>query len=260
MGGQKGMTLILTNHSARTCYVYGYEGLGFLDSNGNALPTHLTWRKEPHTQVMLRPGANAQALLTWRVNQGTPTPLNPDLVEITPPDEYTHLVMIWPGGAVQGGSIATWPLRAAPAGPVPIGAGTVQSAFNGMCVAVAGNGSAVGTKVVVWKCIPGASSQQWTGYSDGTLRINGKCLDVTGASTEIGAKVEIWTCTGEASQKWVIGQASYNPFGGITGVGSGNALTDPGSSTKDGTQLEMGVNRGDLSPPWRVSFRHYLSP
>ena len=57
----------------------------------------------------------------------------------------------------------------------------------------------------------------------------------------------------------MIGQSSANQFGGITGVGSGNALTDPGSSAKNGTQLEMGVNRGDLSPPWHVSFRHYLT-
>jgi DNA-binding CsgD family transcriptional regulator len=43
-------------------------------------------------------------------------------------------------------------------------------------MALAGNGTAV----MAWKCSAGASSQQWTGYSDGTLRINGKCLDVTG--------------------------------------------------------------------------------
>ncbi len=37
-----------------------------------------------------------------------------------------------------------------------------------------------GIAVAAWKCSPGASTQQWTGYSDGTLRLNGKCLDVTG--------------------------------------------------------------------------------
>ncbi len=72
-----------------------------------------------------------------------------------------------------------------------------------MCMAAAGNGSANGTEVGVWKCLAGTGSQRWTG------------------------------------------------------AGSGNALTDPGNSTKNGTQPEMGVNRGDLSPPWHVSFRHY---
>jgi hypothetical protein len=253
------MTLILTSRSSRTCYVYGYVGLGFLDRRGNPLPAHLTWLKEPRTRVTLRPGANAQALVTWRVSQGTPAPFNPDMVEITPPDEYTHLLESWPGGAVLGGDIGTWPLRAAPAGPVPTGTGTVESAFNGMCMAVDGNGSANGTKVVVRKCTAGAGSQQWTAYSDGTLRISGKCLDVTGRSVKVGAKVQILACNGGSSQKWVIGQVSFNPFGSITGAGSGNVLTDPGGSTANGTQLEMGVNRGDQSPPWRVSFHHYLS-
>ena len=29
-GGQRGMTLILTNHSGTTCHVYGYPGLAFI--------------------------------------------------------------------------------------------------------------------------------------------------------------------------------------------------------------------------------------
>ena len=95
---------------------------------------------------------------------------------------------------MRGGNIVSWPLRAAPAGPFPAGTGTVANPFNGMCMALAGNGTAV----VAWTCSAGASSQQWTGYRDGTLRINGKCLDVTGPG--VGAKVKIAACTGPASQ------------------------------------------------------------
>jgi ricin-type beta-trefoil lectin protein len=124
-------------------------------------------------------------------------------------------------------------------------------------MAVAGNSSANGTKVVVWKC-DGGSSQQWAGYSDGTLRIHGKCLDVTGRSTAVAAKVDLWACNGGPSQRWLIGQTSQNPFGPIFGAGSGNALTDPGNSTVNGTQLEMGADNGDLSGPWHVSFHNYL--
>ena len=39
-----------------------------------------------------------------------------------------------------------------------------------MCMALAANG----TTVVAWKCTPGATSQQWTGYNDGTLRTAGQ--------------------------------------------------------------------------------------
>ena len=176
MGGQRAVTVILTNHSGTTCYVYGYPGLAFYNGNGFPMTTHLTWTPQPHTRVLLRPAGNAQALLTWRVNINGPTPFSPDLVHITPPGEHAYLWAIWPGGPVMGGSIGSWPLRAAPAGPFPAGTGTVSGPFNGMCMTLAADG----TTVVARKCSPGASSQQWTGYSDGTLRINSRCLDVTG--------------------------------------------------------------------------------
>jgi hypothetical protein len=253
MGGQRGITLILTNHSGTTCYVYGYPGLAFFTGNGEPMPTHLTWLKERHSKVVLRPGGNAQALLTWQVNMDAPTPFSPDVVHITPPDEYSYLWTSWDGGPVRGGNIASWPLRAAPAGPFPAGTGTVSNPFNGMCMTVAADGSTV----VAWKCGPGVRSQQWTGYNDGTLRLSGKCLDVTGPGA--GAKVKLAACTGEASQEWVIGQVSANDFGSITNTGTGTVLTDPGGSTKNGTALVMGLNRGDQSGPWHVSFHHYMT-
>ena len=65
-------------------------------------------------------------------------------------------------------------------------------------------------------------------------------------------------CDGSPSQRWQIGQVSLNPFGPITGLGSGNVLTNPGASTVNGTPLKMDLNRGDQSGPWHVSFYHYL--
>ena len=133
------MTLILTNHSGATCSVYGYPGLAFYTSGGSPTTTHLTWMTAPHARVMLRPGGNAQAMLTWRVNPyPQPTSFDPDLVQITPPDEYAHLQAAWPGGPVRDGDIIAWPLRAAPAGPFPAGTGTMAGAVNGMCAALGG--------------------------------------------------------------------------------------------------------------------------
>ena len=94
----------------------------------------------------------------------------------------------------------------------------MRNPFNGMCMTAAGNGSADGTEVVAWKCGHDAS-QQWTAYSDGTLRINGKCLDVTGHSTAAGATVDLWACDGSPSQQWLISQVSLNPFGPISNRG-----------------------------------------
>ncbi len=256
--GQRGVTLWLTNRSPRTCHVYGYEGLGFLDSQGKLLPTQLSRVAEPHSRVLLRPGGSAHATLVWRVMPDQATPfVNPSEVEITPPDEYTHRTVPWPFGGIVGGDISTTPLSGAPFPAVSTGSGTIRTAFADMCMYVPG--SANGTRAGVWKC-NGTSSQRWTAYSDGTLRINGRCLEAAGGSTKVGAKADIGTCNGGPDQQWQIGQASQNQFGPIINAGSGNALTDPGGSTTNGTQLVMGADRGDLSGPWRVSFHHYLSP
>jgi Ricin-type beta-trefoil lectin domain/Domain of unknown function (DUF4232) len=260
-GGGQGMTLILTNYSRHSCYLYGYVGLGLLGGHltfPGPLPTHVTWVSAPHRLVRLHPGGNAQALLTWNRSTLAGGRLEyPQRVEITPPDAYQHLTGMWPKTPVNSGKIAVWPLRPAPAGPVPTGTGTVRNPFNGMCVTAAGNGSTDGTEVVASKCGRDAS-QQWTAYSDGTLRINGKCLDVTGYSTATGATVDLWACGASPSQQWLISQVSLNPFGSIGNPASGNVLTDPGGSTVNGTQLLMGPDRGDQSGPWQVSFYHYL--
>ena len=253
MGGVRGMTLILTNHSGTTCHVYGYPGLAFFDNRGFSLATHLTWMKAPHATVVLRPGGSAQAMLTWRVNVEGTTPFSPDVAHVTPPDEYAYLFTNWQGGPVLGGNITAWPLRTAPAGPFPAGTGTIANPFNGMCVAAAADG----TSVVAWKCDPGAVSQHWTGYNDGTLRNGGRCLDVTGPA--VGAKVKLAGCTGAASQKWSIAQVSANDFGSIGNASTPTVLTDPGDSTANGTPLQMGPDRGDLSYPWRVSYHHYMT-
>jgi Domain of unknown function (DUF4232)/Ricin-type beta-trefoil lectin domain len=253
-GGQRGMTLILTNHSGTTCYVYGYPGLTFYNGSGFPMTTHLTWKPQPHAQVLLRPAGNAQAWLTWRANTVTGTaPFKPDLVHITPPDEYAYLWAIWPGGPVLGGNIAAWPLRAAPAGPFPSGTGTIAGPFNGMCLTLASDG----TTVELRTCSPGAGSQQWTGYNDGTVRTGGRCLDVTGPRA--GAKVQVAACTGAASQKWEIGQVSYNDFGPITNAGTGTVISYPRGSISNGTPLVMGPDLGDQSSPWHVSFRPYMT-
>jgi hypothetical protein len=260
-GGSQGMTLILTNHSSRGCYLDGYAGLRLLGGRltfPGPLPTHVTWVSAPHRLVRLHPGGNAQALLTWHSSTLAGGWLGyPQRVEITPPGAYRYLTGMWPKVPVNSGQIAVWPLRPAPAGPAPAGTGTVRDPFNGMCVTAAGNGSADGTEVVAWTC-DGNASQQWAAYSDGTLRINGKCLDVTSHSTAAGAAVDLWACDGSAAQQWQTGQASLNPFGAITNPGSGNVLTDPDASTVNGTQLLIEPGQGDQGQPWHVSFYHYL--
>ena len=246
------MTLILTNHSGTTCHVYGYPGLAFFDSL--SMTTHLTWVKESHATVVLHPGGSAQALLTWRANTATgPAPFNPDLVHVTPPDEHAYLLGGLAGRPGPGRRDRRLAAARRAGRPFPAGTGTISGPFNGICMTLAADG----TTVVARQCGPGVSSQMWTGYSDGTLRIHSRCLDVTGPG--VGAKVKVAACTGAASQKWEIGQVSANDFGPITNAGTGTVLSYPRGSIADGTPLVMGLGNGDQSTPWHVAFRHYLT-
>jgi hypothetical protein len=115
--GQRYATLLLTNRSRHTCHTYGYVGMLFLDAHGRAVVTdvvrdHYT---NPH-RVVLAPGRRAAAVLHWTVVQGTgdgrgPCVTPPRRVEITPPDEFSHLTIRWRGGVVcQRGRIDVTPL------------------------------------------------------------------------------------------------------------------------------------------------------
>jgi len=251
MGGQVGMTLVLTNHSGSTCYLHGYPGLGFYDAGGAAMATHLTWAPASHATVVLHPGDHAVAVLTWRINTDRATPFRPDTVHITPPDEYTYLSLHWWGGAVLNGSIASGPLRAA-RGPFPATTGTISIPDKDMCVTVFPGSSTV----VAWKCGSGTGSQQWTGYPDGTLRNNGKCLEPAGPQAD--APVRVAACTGTATQQWAIAQVSGNDFGPLSNRGTGSALGDPANGSTNGSPLRMRPDRGDLTFPWHVSFHDYM--
>lgn len=92
----------------------------------------------------------------------------------------------------------------------------------------------------------------------GAIPIAATVIMLTGPG--VGARAMVAACTGAATQKWVIGQTSYNDFGAIYNTGTRTVLTDPGGSIANGTQLVAAPGRGDQSYPWRVSFHHYLKP
>jgi hypothetical protein len=115
--GQRYATLELTNRSRHTCHTYGYVGMLLLSSHGRALATDVVrdHTTRPH-RVVLAPGHWASARLHWTVVQGVgdgsgPCVTPPRRVEITPPDEFSHLIIGWSGGVVcQRGRINVTPL------------------------------------------------------------------------------------------------------------------------------------------------------
>jgi Domain of unknown function (DUF4232) len=115
--GQRYATLELTNRSLHTCHTYGYVGMLFLNGGGHPQATNVVRDRTQQPQlVMLAPGARVATRLHWSVvqgvgDQGGHCATDPRRVEITPPDQYSHLVIAWRGGVVcERGRVDVTPL------------------------------------------------------------------------------------------------------------------------------------------------------
>lgn len=114
--GNRYATLVLTNHTAHTCRIYGYGGLGLLDAQHHAIVTH-QYRNPAHPPVLVTvtPGHSASTLLHWGVvpagaeQETGPCEPQPSFLSVIPPDETDPLVVAWPDGPVcQQGRIDQW--------------------------------------------------------------------------------------------------------------------------------------------------------
>ena len=129
----------------------------------------------------------------------------------------------WTVGAPWASGVAT--ARASATGPV-------RSGLAGKCLDARAGNSANGTPVQSYDC-NGSAAQQWTSYTDGSLRILGKCLDATGAGTANGTAVTLWDCHGGSNQQWQPHDGAYrNPI-------SGRCLDIPGANTANGVQVAL---------------------
>ena len=107
----------------------------------------------------------------------------------------------------------------------------------GKCVDVAGNdlyGNWQLPIVQMWDCIPTAVDQHWVHTPQNTLETLTRCLDIGGNSTVAGSKVYLYNCNGVGGQQWL-----QQADGTLRNPQSGLCLTDPGSNTSNGIQLEI---------------------
>ena len=111
--GQRYATLVLRNTGDVACTIHGYGGVGLVDGDGAALPTHQVRRSDPApTTVTLQPGDTASSQLHWGAVPGPgdsstgdcqPTPAT---LRVIPPDETDPLSVPWTQGPVcVGGTI-----------------------------------------------------------------------------------------------------------------------------------------------------------
>jgi len=154
------------------------------------------------------------------------------------PGSYAARVTAKNSQGVSGSVSFTWTVTpAADAGPV----GPVRLNKGGMCLHDAGNRSASGTPVNIWTCNGGAA-EQWTVVKDDTVRIHGMCLAVPGRDL-----AELRRCSGSGAQHWLAGTR-----GRLINPASGECLTDPSGSTRNGHRVALRSCTGKADQQWTL--------
>lgn len=118
------------------------------------------------------------------------------------------------------------------------------SGIDGQCLTNASVLNTEGNPMIVSAC-DGDPGQEWSVYSDGTLRVQGGCLDVVGAGTSSGTDVDWYPCNGTAAQTWT---AQSN--GELVNPNSGLCLTDPGGNTS--ARLDIETCTGSAEQVWTL--------
>ncbi|WP_245687388.1 DUF4232 domain-containing protein [Streptacidiphilus griseoplanus] len=109
--GQENFPIVLTNRSNRTCTVYGFPGVAFVNSAGEQVtvdPERATGQQKQ--LVRLTPGQSAWSPMSFSnpAISGVTT-VTPVAVLITPPDETSSLRVPWAGGEVSNTGKASVP-------------------------------------------------------------------------------------------------------------------------------------------------------
>jgi hypothetical protein len=116
--------------------------------------------------------------------------------------------------------------------------------INGLCLANQNSLNTAGNPIGVSGC-NGSSGQQWSPYTDGTLRTEGGCLDVVSAGTTSGTNVDWYPCNGTAAQGW-----THQSNGELVNPNSGLCLTDPGGNT--GARLDIETCTASAQQQWTL--------
>ena len=114
----------------------------------------------------------------------------------------------------------------------------------GLCLA---NKNALNTECnpIIADSCDGDAGQQWSPYTDGTLRTQGGCLDVVAAGTTSGTDIDWYACNATPAQDW-----THESNGELVNPNSGLCLTDPGGNPS--AQLELEACTDSAAQVWNL--------
>src|SRR6266700_6203140 len=116
--------------------------------------------------------------------------------------------------------------------------------INGLCLGNQNSLNTAGNPLGVATCT-GSAGQQWSAYSDNTVRVQGGCLDVVSAGTTSGTNVDWYPCNGTNAQGW-----THPANGELVNPNSGLCLADPGGNT--GARLDIETCTGSTAQQWTL--------
>jgi hypothetical protein len=116
--------------------------------------------------------------------------------------------------------------------------------IDGLCLGNENSLNTEGNPIGVSTC-NGSAGQQWSPYTDGTLRTQGGCLDVVSAGTTSGTDVDWYACNASAAQDW-----THESNGELVNPNSGLCLTDPGGNT--GSRLDIETCADSAEQQWTL--------
>lgn len=131
---------------------------------------------------------------------------------------------------------------------------------SGRCMDVVAFGTANGSKVQIWDCPHGPTTNQvWKTIGTNKAIIgegSNKCLEVENFGTHNGARVQIWDCHGGINQQWTINGADGTIRSKQTGkcIDVANFGASNGFGTHNGAFLQMwDCIPGAANQKWRMN-------
>ncbi len=173
----------------------------------------------------------------------------PPPIRVVAPPAATTANTIKAKAAATGSTTATKPPTQPKANTVQAaraitGAGPIISYVSNKCIDVTDGAFSSNPQVQVWQCTVGPN-QNWTFYSDGTVRAGGRCLAVAGGSSANGAKIVLNSCTGSTAQQFTL-----NSSLDLVNKHADKCVDVTDQNTADGAKLQLWSCGGTSNQKW----------